>query len=215
MPFPKWLGALVLVGALASGVQAQERLRTMVVMDHSGLVDALSSQLNDTHRYWVEVKEQSLQLDGALTADRLKALKNSYPARLVVFGKVASGSAQLQLLDLELGDLTGPLFLQGDQPAIAKAFIKYLKGRYPLVAKVSSVRGNTVLLDLGAQQGIRAGMVFCVRHTKNPSVSPYARLEIVSVDEWVSSARVREISKGQGIQAGDYLTEDPSDSLLR
>lgn len=215
MPFPKWLGALVLVGALSSGVQAQERLRVMAVMDHSGFLDALSTQLNDAHRYWVEVKKQPLRLEGALTAERLKALKGSYPARLVVFGTVASGSAQLQLLDLELGDLVGPLFLQGDPQAISKAFVKYLKGRYPLVSQVSSVRGNTLLLDLGAQQGIKAGMVFCVRHTKNPSVLPLARVEVVSLDEWVSSARVREISKDQSIQPGDYLTEDPADSLLR
>jgi hypothetical protein len=187
----------------------------MAVLDSQGLLGELSSQLNATNRYWVETKNQAFHFEGPLTSERLKGLRQNYSARLLIFGSVASGSAQLQLMDLGMGDIQGPLNLQGSQAAIAKALIKYLIGAFPLTGQISAVHSNAMLLDLGGQQGVKPGMVFWARRSQNRLSPPLARVEITSVDDWVSSARIKEIAKGQSLQIGDYLTEEPADFLLR
>jgi class 3 adenylate cyclase/CHAT domain-containing protein/Tfp pilus assembly protein PilF len=144
-----------------------------------------------------------LKLSSTELVDRSTALSigRIIAARLILSGQVVHAGPDTQLslrmIETETGEVKGAVteaFGNGVPAStiageLAKDILEKLTALYPLRGKVSEIKGDQIILNIGQRQGVKIGQKFRITDTD-------LTLEIAGVEQDVSIARPGEGAEG-------------------
>jgi class 3 adenylate cyclase/CHAT domain-containing protein/tetratricopeptide (TPR) repeat protein len=175
----------------------------------SGIMGQLleKSRVRIVERAVLDKLLEELKLGTTALVDRSTALSlgKIVAARLILSGQVIhavpESQVTLRLIETETGQVTAavteafgsavPASLMADK--LSASLLKKVKERYPLRGKISEVKGDKIILNIGQNQGVKVGQQFKLKDTD-------LVMEIVGVQPEICTAKIGE--GGKGIQKG-------------
>lgn len=171
------------------------------------------------------LNEQSLQLSGLTDSKRASVGKLLGVDKLISSSIFREDSLKIRVSVIDVAtsrvEITKLKFLGSAGPrAIAKWAAAEILMRYPLLGAVTGVSGDSVIIDLGQEQGVRVGSrIFVAERTAlldgkgRELLSDYRRiglLEVVKAASGGSQAAVKSLQdKERPVRIGDLVALDP------
>ncbi|MBI5847616.1 MAG: hypothetical protein HZB31_06650 [Nitrospirae bacterium] len=171
------------------------------------------------------LSEQSLQLSGLIERKKASVGKLLGADKLISASIFREDSLKIRISVIDVAtsrvEITKVKYLGSAGPrAIAKWAAAEILMRYPLLGVVTAVSGDSVLIDLGQEQGVRAGSrIFVAEKTAVPDdkgselLGDYRRvglLEAVKTAGGGSQAAVKSLQdRARPVRTGDLVALDP------
>jgi hypothetical protein len=127
-------------------------------------------------------------------------------------------TAAARLADLRTGEVSRELGIFGQNEgvqALARTLALYVRQAAPLRCLVRAAGEDEILLDLGANDGMKNESTFQIlRYPQNLRPVPVATVKLTKVDPFRAHAEVEEARPGMTVQPGDVAVEDTGDLAL-
>jgi hypothetical protein len=237
MPFRSFLPRLALAAAMlvpfAGGVAHAETVtdkpRLVVLLPPNAFTTKLKNELVATRRFDLVEKsnlkgllqQKRISLSAKLSVEQSRQALAIAGADMVLDGSVQSGSGLRvtgRLFDLRNGEITRDLSLLGeanDTEVLAKQLAAFVRHSAPIRCLVKDMNEDTVVLDLGAMDGVVPGSKYKVfRYPQNLKPREIGAVRVTKVDPFASSGEVESTASGITLESGDVLVEQTSAYVL-
>lgn len=208
---------------------AAEKPRLAILFD--GTPPEFSKQLgkwlDETHRFAVVGEPGGLAqfkpklAPGLMLPDALK-IRGTTKVDMVVTctAKAVLGdlTAVARLTDLRTGEVSRELAIFGknnEVKTLARTLATYVRQAAPLRCLVHEASEDEILLDLGANDGMKAEATFQIlRYPQNLRPVPVATVKLTRLDAFRSHAEVEDARPGMTVAPGDVAVEETGDLAL-
>jgi hypothetical protein len=123
--------------------------------------------------------------------------------------------ASARLADLRTGDVSRELAIFGgtkEVKTLAATLASYIRGAAPIRCLVRAASEDEIVLDLGANDGMRPETTFQVlRYPQNLRPVPVATVKLTRLDKFRAHAEVEDAAPGMTVAPGDVAVEETGD----
>lgn len=180
------------------------------------------------------LREQSFSVSGAVDSQSASRLGKVLGAKIVISGSVIRLSrfteVNARLISVETGSILAAEKVKSESATRLEELITRMAGiimkDFPLEGYIVQRSGDKVIIDLGKLAGVKKGMKFMVykegeviRHPKTGEVLDISRIEtgeieVLSMKEKTSTARVIKDAKDQKIEYGQLVRSSSKDQNI-
>lgn len=197
------------------------RLVVALAGNLGNFLTTLANKLDDTKRFQIVNRSQHANtlkaLDGRLSVEKSRALHKAVDAELALVGTAeqTAGNVRItaRLFDFRTGEFTRDLSLvgeMGDAEGLATQLTEFVRSSMPLRCQITALNEDVVVLSLGDRDGVTKDSYFKVfRHPLNVKPREIGLIRILQVNAFASSGELESTVKGETLQEGDILVEQP------